>query len=72
MGDHNGKEIKRRDDHRRRTVLIYIRERHDGCDICTETTHGNYGEKQGELHLIFINLEKAYDVVHWQEMNLLL
>ncbi|XP_068245313.1 uncharacterized protein [Palaemon carinicauda] len=58
---------KGRDQDWRRAVWIYARQKHGGCKLCTKALGGEYREGQKELHIVVIDLEKAYDrVMIWR------
>ncbi|XP_068236982.1 uncharacterized protein [Palaemon carinicauda] len=48
--------------------MIYARQKQDGCNVCFKALIENYREDQKELHIVFIDLEKAFGRVPRQEI----
>ncbi|XP_067120504.1 uncharacterized protein [Centruroides vittatus] len=62
------RKVESRGDHCRRAVWIHARTVNSRCHFCPSANVGKYWEKQTQLHMAFIDLEKAYDTVPRQEL----
>ena len=49
-------------------IWIYARKGNHRCHVCLRMLMEKYREGQRELHCVFVDLEKAYNRVPWEEL----